>query len=128
MDIQSIRIVNRSDAKGCTYNLGRHSAASVTSVKAKKGERLLGFLHGGMYVTGCGLNGSLTQEISVIKLLVGPKSSTSIINTIRADTSDLAHYMEGEHLQSGEIPPALIGHSLTSIHPAKDGKCQALLR
>ena len=52
LDISNIRIVSKSDGKGCSYNLGRHSAASVTFVEARRGERLLGFLHGGLYITG----------------------------------------------------------------------------
>ena len=72
---------------------------------------------------GSGLNGHLTQDISVVKLMATSKTSTCIIATIRAETASLPHYTHGEILQQGFIPPPLIGHSLTLI-----GKNRALLR
>ena len=67
LNISDIRIVNRSDGKGCTYNLGRYCAASVTNIRDKKGgEKVLGFLHGGMYITGSGLNGLQSCKMTQI--------------------------------------------------------------
>ena len=104
--------------------IGRYGAASVTNIRdTKRGERVLGFLHGGMYVMGSGLNGNLTEDIGVVKLLSSGKTVTSIITTIRAETASLKHYIPGEVLQQGTIPPPLIGHSLTVI-----GRNRALLR
>ena len=76
-----------------------------------------------MYITGSGLNGMLTSEISVVKLIASSKASTCIVTTIRAETASLTHYMPGEALQRGAVPPPLIGHSLTLI-----GRNRALLR
>ena len=86
MDISGVRMINKSSGKGCTLNLGRHSAASITHIQSSKGEKILGFLHGGMFITGSGLNGCLTDDISVVKLLMSPTTATCTITTIRADT------------------------------------------
>lgn len=128
--ISEVRMVGKSHAKGCTYNLGRHSAASVTHVRDMKkgGERLIGFQHGGSFIQGSGLNGCYTQEISIIKLIITSKTSTVMISTVRADTASLPYYKAGETLQTGNIPPALIGHQLTLLRPGSNGKCRALLR
>ena len=74
-----------------------------------------------------GFNGTLNQEISVVKLSVTAKTTTCMIRTIRPDVASLPHYLPGEPLQHGEIPPALLGHSLTLINRSSDGKYQALL-
>ena len=129
-EISEVRIVGKSQAKGFTYNLGRHSAASVTHVRdlKKTGVRLLGFQHGGCFVQGSGLNGCFSHEIAVIKLNVTAKTSTVLISTVRADTATLPFYTAGETLQTGSIPPALIGHQLTLLNPGSNGRCRALLR
>ena len=115
--------VFRIQIKSEQYLSGRYAAASVTHIRdSKKGEKLLGFLHGGMFITGSGLNGELSRDLSVIKLLSSGKNSTCIISTIRAETATLDYYIPGELLQQGSTPPPLIGHSLTLI-----GKNRALL-
>ena len=126
LNIAEVRMIGRSDAKGCTWNLGRYNAASLTCMKDRGSERILGFQHSGMYVTGSGLCGTLTQDITIVKL-VGT-SRTAIFKTVRADTAMLPHYAPGETLQTGCVPPALIGHQLTLMKPTRGGKCQALLR
>ena len=62
---------------------------------------------------GSGLNGTLTQDISVLKLITSAKSSTCIVRTLRAET--LEDCFPGETLQKGSVPPPLVGHSLTLI-------------
>ena len=126
--ISDIRMLSKSSGKGCTLNLGRYAAASVTHLQSSKGEKLLGFLHGGMFITGSGMSGCLTDDISVVKLLVTPKTTTCIITTVRAETASLPHYMPGEPLQHGCTPPPLIGHQLTVIKRSTTGKSVALLR
>ena len=129
LDISDVRIVNKSDGRGATYNLGRYKAASITHLRDnKKGERILGLQHSGMYCSGSGMNGQLSQDITVVKLQTTAKTTTAMFTTVRADTARLPHYVEGELLQSGTVPPGLIGHQLTSINPAKNGNCQAVLR
>ena len=127
MSIAEVKMVGRSDAKGCTWNVGRYNAASLTWVtESKKSEKILGFQHSGMYVGGSGLNGILTQDITIVKL-VGT-SKTAMFNTVRADTALLPCYVPGETLQTGCVPPALIGHQLTLIKSPDNGKHRALLR
>ena len=128
LDISDVKIINKSSSKGCAFNLGRYSAASITHMRSTKGEKLLGFLYGGMYITGSGLNGCLTDDLSVIKLLTSPNTTTCIVKTIRAETANLPHYMPGEPLQHGCTPHPLIGHQLTLIKSSTNGKSRALLR
>ena len=117
LQIGEIRMLGKSDSKGCTYSLGRHSAASVTNLhEARRGEKILGFQHGGMFVQGSGLNGCLTQEISIIKISCTTKTNTVIVSSIRADTGSLPFYKEGETLQRGDVPPAMYGHQLTLLN------------
>ena len=127
LSIAEVRMVGKSDAKGCTWNLGRYNAASLTCVKdTKRAERILGFQHSGMYLTGSGLNGTLTRDITIVKLVGASKSV--MFNTVRADTAMLPHFVPGETLQTGCVPPPLIGHQLTLIKSASNGKYRALLR
>ena len=129
LNISDVRMINKSDGKGATYNLGRYKAASFTHMRAnKKGEKILGLQHSGMYCTGSGLNGTLTQDITIVKLQISAKTTTAVFTTVRAETEDLPHSFDGELLQRGTVPPALIGHQLTLIKPAKNGRCQAVLR
>ena len=102
LDISGVRMVNKSDGRGATYNLGRYKAASF--------------------------NGTLTTDLTVVKLQISAKTTTAIFETVRAEAASLPHYVEGELLQSGNVPPGLIGHQLTLIKPAKNGRCQAVLR
>ena len=64
-----MRKLNKSDS-GFTYNLGRFSAGSFTFVKdVGKGEKTLGILHGGMYVSG---------TVVKCQLLVRPHFTTAL--------------------------------------------------
>ena len=123
-------MLNKSDSRGVTYNLGLFKAASVTCVKEikKGGEKVLGFQHSGMYVSGSGLNGALSEDITIVKILPSQRSTTAMFKTIRAATPTLSHHVEGEELQMGHIPEARIGHQLTLISPSVSGCHQAILR
>ena len=129
LGISGVRMVNKSDGRGATYNLGRYKAASFTHLRDnRRGEKILGVQHSGMYCSGSGLNGTLTTDLTVVKLQISAKTTTAIFETVRAEAASLPHYVEGELLQSGNVPPGLIGHQLTLIKPAKNGRCQAVLR